>query len=368
MRMLVTFLWLSAVAIQCAETRLVPAAGPNSTTLVLYSEKRAPFSLGNNLELLHALLRQFDTRIETLSLKEAPDVLSADYVVVFCPQSPLAVPKQFKERIRPTIWIGQVAETMPATAKVVESLYDTPALNDALAEFYKVKLAGRSRLLVRLEDYGCESDHRQFRRVADFLLFRGVPFAVGVLNCDLDAHDEFVRSLKYAQQRGARLVLRTHFKFWDADLDRPLNSDAVSQLETMISAFRRHGLSLVAWENAGPSPPRALEPLLAKSFPLRIGAVRLSDATARDQFVAHRILPDAHGGTIVPDTFGYLAPGGATNGFEEVRSAARGFLAARSGAGSFVFHTYLPFSTIAAGMEELRSWNVDFLDLAELRE
>ena len=355
------------VPAHAAGTRWTPTAGSNSTTLVLYSEKREPFALINNLELLQVLVRQFDTRVQTIPLDQATNTPSADYVIVFCPQPPPNVPSGVQQRTQPTLWIGDAAESRPQKAATFESLYDTRGLIDALLSFYGVRPSARPRLLVRIEDYTCRSDHRQFRRLADMFFFRGVPCAVGVVDCDLGANEEFVRSLKYAQDRGARLVLRTKFGFWDTTLDRPTPGDAVRQLEAITDTFRQHGLMLTAWENAGASPPRTLEPQLAKTFPLRIGAVRLSDATTRDEFVAQTIVHDAHGGIILPESFGYV-PMNSANGFEELRSAARELFVSPAVVGSFVFHAYLPFSTIAAGMDELRSWDVAFLDLAELRE
>ena len=348
-----------------AGTTWAPALGTNTTTVVIYSATRIPYTLGNHLELLLAHLRQFQTRVETLPLAQAT-VAAADYVIVYCPRRPELIPSWITNRSGPTLWLGVGSENLPTHLPRHQSLTDLSALTPLLFELYGITPPERGQLLLRIDDYGCRSDHRQFRRTADLLFARGIPFVVGVLDCDLSGNEEFVRSLRYAENRGGRLVLQTSFQFWNSASDREVTVDASEQLQSICAAFAQHGLTLRGWKNAGPSPPRRLEKNLAQAFPLRIGAVRLSDATSADEVLARNIILDGQGTVIVPGAFAHV-PLSSTNGFAEMKRVAGELLSSRGAAGSLVFHAYLPFSTFVAGMDELESWDIAFVDLAELR-
>ena len=66
------------------------------------------------------------------------------------------------------------------------------AFAEMLLDFYGIRQVASGRLLLRIEDYDCESNHRDLRRMADFLFSRKIPFGVGVRGaCDLNAQAEF---------------------------------------------------------------------------------------------------------------------------------------------------------------------------------
>lgn len=357
----------------CKAQGLMPSAGSNATTLVLFTTKRAAFTLANQLELLTTQLRRVQTKLENVPVTSAnsSNVLSADYVVVLCPE-PV---EQFRpdlltalaQRKNPALWVGYAVTNQPAN---VLAWSDSPAAPDfamLLLRFYGVESVPLPQVLLRIEDYHCHSNHREFRRMADLLFWRGIPFAVGVLpeyeGCGLEPDSEFVNSLQYAQQRGGRLVLKLPDNFWDTQTDRPARSN-LGEIHNLVETFRKHRLVLHAWENYGPAPPRKIASEISRTVPVRIGTIRLSDATASDEFMPGGIIKDQVSVTI-PDNLGYVSP---DNPLLSLTAAAKELFASRGAAGSFAFHAYLPFTTLAATVDELGSWNVAFLDLAKLKE
>src|SRR5205823_51751 len=89
---------------------------------------------------------------------------------------------------------------------------------DALLDFYGATNVPGARLFFRIDDYQAQSNHREFKRRVDYLFSRGHPFVLSVTPSwhnprtraveDLDAAPEFVKGLRYAQQRGGRIVLQ----------------------------------------------------------------------------------------------------------------------------------------------------------------
>jgi hypothetical protein len=357
----------------CRGQGLVPAAGSNATTLVLFTAKRAAFTLANHLELLNAQLRRVQTALENVPVTSAnrSNALSADYVVVLCPepveQFPAELLTAITQRRNPTLWVGHAVANQPTNVVLWSDSAAATGFGEVSLKFYGIQSVPPSQLLLRIEDYHCRSNHREFRRMADLLFWRRISFAVGVLpeyeGCGLEPDSEFVNSLKYAQRRGGRLVLKLPDTFWDSQADRPANSN-LGEIRDLIERFRSHGLVLHAWENFGAAPPRKTAAEITRAVPVRIGTIRVSDATANDEFMPLGIVKDQIGVTI-PDNLGYVSPDSL---LLSVSAAARELFASRGAAGSFAFHAYLPFSTLAATLDELGSWNVAFLDLAKLKE
>jgi hypothetical protein len=147
-------------------------------------------------------------------------------------------------------------------------------------------------------------------------------------------------------------------------LDRPATNSSPNEFREVVESFHKLGLVLRAWESVGRTPARAFASEIARILPVRIGAIRLSDATASDEFVPIGIVEEANGRN-VPDNLGYVRE---TDGLRRVSAAAKELFALRGAVGSFAFHAYLPFTTLAATVDELSSWNVGFLDLAKLKE
>jgi hypothetical protein len=111
---------LVAMAPACAgETgifsRPVPAAGENSTTLLVYDTLAKPFSLVNEVAVISTLLGRIQTRVETRQADAVTvaEMAAADYLVVVgvsgVPRLPEPVRKVLAEGSRPAAYVGWAA-------------------------------------------------------------------------------------------------------------------------------------------------------------------------------------------------------------------------------------------------------------------
>ncbi len=81
--------------------RPLSGKGAGATTLVIYTDTRTAFSLGDLLALLQMQLQRVATRVETSAVSEATPakLAAADYLVVFCPQSSPLLATNFLQAI-----------------------------------------------------------------------------------------------------------------------------------------------------------------------------------------------------------------------------------------------------------------------------
>ncbi|MCI0745043.1 MAG: DUF2334 domain-containing protein [Verrucomicrobia subdivision 3 bacterium] len=289
-----------------------------------------------------------------------------------------------QERVhqRPLVWQLSNA-TFVATVPLWGPL--SYIFSDLLLDFYDVKDIPPSRLLLRVEDYHARSDHAHFRRIADYLYSRRIPYAVSTTPLFFDRESdtvetladnpELVDGLRYAQRRGARLVMKGtvfddgRIEFWDTQLDRPLANDSIDQhrerLHRALQQMFRHELLPLAWQTPGYAASRHAYTAIADVFSTAVERVQLSDATFRESYVTSALSADRYGRLIVPENAGY-ALNSESNSFAGIGEMTD-FLAGLRGvvAGSYV-HCYQPLEKIIALIDLLQTYNLHFLDLAEL--
>lgn len=92
---------------------------------------------------------------------------------------------------------------------------------DLLWDFYGAREVPDPQVFLRIEDYHARSDHRAFRRMVDYLHSRRHSFMVGVIPAwrdpatgqvyPLATQPDFVAALRYAQERGGRLLQHGYF-------------------------------------------------------------------------------------------------------------------------------------------------------------
>ena len=122
-------------------SRPIPAAGENSTTLIIYDTLAKPFSLVNEVAVVSTLLQRFQTRVETRQADAVtvPEISDADYVIIVgvsgVPRLPEPVRQALTEGSRPTVYVGWAASLAVAGRGQVPRL---EAVRDA-----RVKYAGR---------------------------------------------------------------------------------------------------------------------------------------------------------------------------------------------------------------------------------
>lgn len=256
--------------------------------------------------------------------------------------------------------------------------------SDLLLDFYGVSNAPTSRILLRIDDYQAASNHREFRRVVDYLHSRSRPFVLSIAPSwqdgstgavqDLSSAPDFVAGLRYAQQRGGRIVLRglrrdagDRAEFWDIEIDRPLASDPLLQerLNQSVQLLLKYGLLPLGWQTPQYSASRSDYATIARIFSTGVERVQLSDLTRLDQGLLSTLSADGFGRLIVPENLGHM-PGSGTNAVATIRQRAELLLQLRGTVAACVMHAYQPFERWVALIETLEGLKAPFLDLGDL--
>jgi hypothetical protein len=98
--------------------RPVPAAGPESQTLLVFGAARWPFSLGDELEMVKLRLRRVVTHLQTVSAGQmtSNQLAAADYVVVFSAHPAARFDRSFFDQLetfqKPILWVGHGAAAL----------------------------------------------------------------------------------------------------------------------------------------------------------------------------------------------------------------------------------------------------------------
>lgn len=256
---------------------------------------------------------------------------------------------------------------------------------DLLLDFYEASNVPESRVFLRLEDYTAQSDHGEFRRAADFLHARKIPFMLAITPSwrdpefgmveNVDANEEFRTGLRYAQQRGARLVMKgavrdgNKLEFWDARLDQPVAGESAlhyrARIQENVWLLLKHGLFPLAWETPGSAASRAAYTAVADVFSTAIERLQLADTTARESYVTSAATIDRYGRFVVPENGGYVLLA-ATNALEGIREKLDVITSLRGTIGGCYIHCYQPLSKLMELVNLLEGYKLRFLDLAEV--
>lgn len=267
---------------------------------------------------------------------------------------------------------------------------------DLLLDFFAVKDIPESRVFLRLEDYNAQSDHGEFRRAADYLYARKIPFMVAMTPSwrdpefgmieNLDSNAEFLSGLRYAQQRGGRLVMKgcvldgNKIEFWDTRLDRPVQGETIEQYRTRIQEgvqlMLKHGLFPLAWETPGSAASRNAYSAIAGVFSTAVERLQLSDTTSRESYVTSAPTLDRHGRFILPENGGYVlmtAPNAgrdatpfASAALEAVRENLDAITSLRGTVAGCYIHCYQPLARTMALVNLLERYKLPFVDLGQM--
>lgn len=258
--------------------------------------------------------------------------------------------------------------------------------SDLLLDFYDVTNAPKSQVYFRIDDYQAASNHREFKRLADYLAARGHSFVLSVTPSwknpatgkveDLDTAPEFVTGLRYAQARLGRIVLRGAVReitgrgeFWDLELDRPpanekpkLIREGIEKATTMLL---KHGLLPVAWQAPDDAASSTACSEIARVFSTAVERPQLSDLTHLEKALLPALTQDRFGRQIVPENLGYV-PGGAADGFDAIKSRAEFLIQLRGTTPGCFIHAYQPLEKVTGLITTLEGLKTPFMDLATL--
>ena len=249
---------------------------------------------------------------------------------------------------------------------------------DLLLDFLGVTEIPASAAFLRITGYDVQSDHRAFRRMADYLYARSIPFGVAVRNAahfaNQDATAELASSLRYAQQRGGRIILEgsqplgTGPEFWDQTADRPrLQMPAGGIRKSLITAADAAldaGLLPIAWQTPQNSASSYAYKEIVSLFGTAVERLQLSDATSRENYAPGGIVLDQFGRLIVPENLGFIP--NSSNGLAAVKSTADLLAGLRGTILGSSFDSYLPLARLVQLVDLLESYNLPFLDLTDL--
>ncbi len=256
--------------------------------------------------------------------------------------------------------------------------------SDMLLDFYEVKQVPESRMYLRITDYSALSNHREFLRTVDYLYSRSIPFMVSVIPICKDASGrqlvglgsapEFATALRYAQQRGARIVLQgcnqaEGRQFWDTDQDRPLTEDAPGfyreRVQNAVRMLNKHGVYPLAWATPAYAASRNAYGDISRVFSSAVERVQVSDTTQDYKGVPAALTWDRHGRMIVPENLGYVLSSD-TNSLDEISARAEMLTVLRGTISGCDIHAYQPLSKVMSLVKKLESYGKPWLDLADL--
>ena len=249
---------------------------------------------------------------------------------------------------------------------------------DILFDFFGVETVPQSSVLLRIDGYRPGRNHRDFKRMADYLQARSIPFVVSIsgLNEATKTSDqgvEFISALRYGQQRGGRISLQGSetpsegAEFWDERSDRPRMQITGGGIRNRVSgaaeSVLRAELLPLAWETPKYAASFYSYQEIAAVFGTAIERIQLSDATSRDNYAAAGLTMDQHGRLILPENLGFMSS--SSNSLAGLQARADLLASLRGSILGASFDSYLPFAELVKLVALLESYHLPFLDLAD---
>ena len=199
---------------------------------------------------------------------------------------------------------------------------DAPFLvfTDALHDFFGTSVGASQQAVIRLEDVSVHIPPARLMRVINYLHSERIPFAMGVIPAqrledgrivELGDRPDFVRVLRYAQDRGGTIVLHGYhhtfgsgedYEFWDEKRNAPIPGETwgmyARKVEDGIRIMRDMGIEPHLWE----TPHYAASPLAYRVFSHYFSHAIENRRT--DPWLPYPTGPDEYGQTLIPETIG----------------------------------------------------------------
>ncbi|QIN80537.1 DUF2334 domain-containing protein [Rubrobacter marinus] len=256
-------------------------------------------------------------------------------------------------------------------------------LADVLHEFFDTPVKEARQALIRLEDVSVHVDPRRIIEATDYLHSRRIPFSLGVIPAQrfkdgsvvaLSKKPEFVRALRYAQDRGGTIILHGYhhtfgsgedYEYWDEVRNAPLRGETwekyAAKTEDGIRILRDQGLEPRFWE----TPHYAGSPLAYEVFSRYFS--HAIENRAPLGWLPYPAGPDPYGQTLIPENLGYINP---EQGFtvEAQLRRAEALRVVRDGwAVGFYHPANIPVSELEALVEGLQEQGYAFADLRAMQ-
>lgn len=266
-----------------------------------------------------------------------------------------------------------------------DETYDAPVLifADALHEFFHTGIATDHQAVIRLEDVSVNVDPERLMAVADLLNREQVPFVIGVIPAQqfadgtvvrLQARPEFVRALRYAQDRGGVVALHGYnhtfgsgedFEFWDKTANGPLPDENwamyASKVEDGIRLLRDAGIEPRLWE----TPHYAASPLAYEVFGRYFShAIENRDPVS---WLPYPSGPDPYGQILIPETIGYINPAEGWTVAAQLQRAELLKIVRDGWAVGFYHPANIPLGELEQLLHGLRALDYRFVDLGSVQ-
>ena len=250
---------------------------------------------------------------------------------------------------------------------------------DVLHEFFETGAGESHKALVRLEDVSVHINPDRIVEAADYLYSQRVPFSLGVIPAQrfkdgsvvpLGEKPEFVRALRYAQDRGGTIILHGYhhtfgtgedYEYWDEVRDAPLKGETwekyAFKTEDGIRILRDQGLEPRFWE----TPHYAGSPLAYRVFSRYFShAVENRKASG---WLPYPSGPDPYGQILIPENLGYINPEQGFTVEAQLRRAETLGTVRDAWAVGFYHPASIPVSELRSLVEGLRAQGYEFADL-----
>jgi len=249
---------------------------------------------------------------------------------------------------------------------------------DILFDFFGVQEAAGPAVLLRINGYHAGHNHREFKRMADYLHARSIPFAVSISGLNdrtklSDTGVEFISALRYGQQRGGRIVLQgsdapsPSAEFWDDRTDRPRMQITGGGIRNRITSVAQAALGSdllpIAWQTPRYAASAYSYQEIGSVFGTALERVQLSDATSRDNYASGGLTADQHGRSILPENLGFISE--SSNALAGVHARADLLKDLRGTILGASFDAFLSVAQLVQLVDLLESYQLPFIDLAD---
>lgn len=239
------------------------------------------------------------------------------------------------------------------------------ALSGILPYFYGFTPSD-SGLLVTLDDFHLGCDPASFKRAADYLAQKDIPFAVSIrvpgADEDVARVHEFVSAVRYAQARKGRIFVlpAPGDGFWNQEFDRPPTAEAIEAAGQGAAAdvgrcIENGVLPLgIRLPDSGVGIEAAAR--MARMFDFGIGAVLPSEATCTATFIPATVTRVAARLLLAPPG----TPAGGTSASRE--DYERNLLLVPGAVVSVSIPAWQPFDQMLPELDRVMALGAGFLD------
>lgn len=265
---------------------------------------------------------------------------------------------------------------------------DNFIFEDTLNDFYGIESYREGEVFVSIEDVHSFSNTKKLMEIADYLYSQNIPFIIsltpavvdnetGNLNT-LDSNPEFIKTIKYMQQKGGSVILHgyTHqlgeeeisgegYEFWDIKNNKPIQNIDTYVKNRILSGLRRCVENDI-YPLGFKAPQYAMDSAgykeIKKYFSTYAGKYQNSDDNFVTSTFPYIIKDSSLFNVFIPENMGYIDKKDKFS-VEEVKSNYNKLKIVRGYTGGFLYNSQLGLDKLKEIIEFLQDNDAKFLDL-----